>query len=150
MTAPTLLLLLVLPQPSTGRVVAVHDGDTISVLQEQHSVRVRLHGIDCPELHQPFGRAAKRATSSLVFKRDVRIVPVDTDRYGRLVARVFVGSLDVNLELVRRGFAWHYVRYSHDAALAAAQREARAARRGLWADPHPVPPWAWRRTETPY
>mgnify|MGYP001765834058 CR=1 FL=1 len=128
---------------------AVHDGDTISVMQEGRAVRIRLHGIDCPELHQPFGRAAKQTASSLVFKRDVRVVPVDVDAYGRLVADVYLGSLHVNLELVRRGFAWHYTRYSRDAALAAAEREARSARRGLWADSDPIPPWAWRRSETP-
>lgn len=149
MTALALALLLSIPAPFDARVVAVHDGDTISVLREGRSVRLRLHGIDCPELGQAFGRAAKQTTSSLVFKRDVHVVPVDIDQYGRLVADVFVGSTSINLELVRRGFAWHFTRYSRDAALANAEREARSARRGLWADPRPVPPWAWRRSRTP-
>ena len=150
MTALALALLLAVPPPFEGRVVAVHDGDTISVLRHGHSVRVRLHGIDCPELGQAFGRAAKRAASSLVFKREVRVVPVDVDRYGRPVARVFLGSTDINLELVRRGLAWHFVRYApHDSALANAEREARSARRGLWAERNPVPPWTWRRSRTP-
>jgi micrococcal nuclease len=149
MTFLLLALLLALPAPFDGRVIAVHDGDTISVLRQGRSVRLRLHGIDAPELGQAFGRAAKQMTSSLVFKRDVRVVPVDIDEYGRLVARVFVGATNLNLELVRRGLAWHYTRYSHDAALARAEREARAARRGLWADPRPVPPWVWRYSRTP-
>jgi micrococcal nuclease len=61
MTAFALALLLALPQPFEGRVVAVHDSDTISVLQAGRSVRVPLHGIDCPEQGQAFGRAAKQA-----------------------------------------------------------------------------------------
>jgi endonuclease YncB( thermonuclease family) len=61
-----------------------------------------------------------------------------------LVAVVFVGRTNVNLELVRRGLAWHYTRYSSDRQLAAAERSARAARLGLWADAHPIPPWDWR------
>ncbi len=148
MTALAFILLLALPQPFDGLVIAVHDGDTISVLHDGRAVRVRLRGIDCPELHQPFGRAAKKMTSSLVFQRDVHVVPLDVDTYGRLVAGVSLGSLNVNLELVRRGLAWHYNRYSRDTALAAAEREARSARRGLWADPRPAPPWAWRHIQT--
>ncbi len=58
---------------------------------------------------------------------------------------MFVGELDVNLEMVRRGLAWHYKRYSTDPALADAEAAARARRAGLWADPAPVPPWSYRR-----
>jgi endonuclease YncB( thermonuclease family) len=130
--------------PFDALVVGVHDGDTITVLRDRQRIRVRLHGIDCPELGQPFGRPAKRLTSSLVFHQVVHLVPRDVDRYGRLVAVVFVGHTDVNLELVRRGLAWHYTRYSSDPQLAAAERSARAARLGLWADAHPIPPWDWR------
>jgi micrococcal nuclease len=149
MTTLVLAVLLALPAPFGGRVITVHDGDTISVLREGRCVRLRLHGIDCPELGQAFGRGAKQMTSSLVFKRDVHVVPVEIDQYGRLVARVVVGSTNLNLELVRRGLAWHYTRYSDDRALASAEREARSARRGLWAERRPVPPWAWRHSRTP-
>jgi endonuclease YncB( thermonuclease family) len=148
-TALALAFLLSIPAPFDARVVAVHDGDTISVLRNGRALRVRLHGIDAPELGQAFGRPAKQLLSSLVFKRVVHVVPVDVDRYRRLVARVFVSSPDVNLELVRRGLAWHYARYSQDAPLAAAERRARSARGGLWVDPGAVPPWAWRRSSKP-
>ena len=149
MIAAALVLLLALPVPFDARVVAVHDGDTISVLRARRSIRLRLHAVDAPELGQPFGRAAKRGTSALVMNRVVQVVPVDTDTYGRLVARVFLGTTDVNLALVRRGLAWHYARYSTDPALAAAQLAARSEHTGLWADPGAFPPWAWRRSITP-
>jgi endonuclease YncB( thermonuclease family) len=101
----------------------------ISVMRTGRAVKVRLHGIDCPEGHQDFGRRAKQFTSGLVFGKTLRVDVRDTDRYGRLVGRVFVGGTDVNLEIVRAGFAWDYKRYSDDPALARAEREARAARR---------------------
>ena len=73
--------------------------------------------------------------------------PTDRDQYGRLVADVILpDGRNLNRELVRAGLAWWYRRYApHDAELEALEAEARAARRGLWADPHPVPPWEWRR-----
>jgi micrococcal nuclease len=152
MTAALLAVLLVLPAPFDGRVVAVHDGDTISVLREGRSVRLRLHDIDCPELGQvlrPRGEADDLRAGLQAGCPPVHVVPVDIDQYGRLVARAFVGSTSINLELVRRGFAWHFTRNARDAALANAERAARSARRGLWADPRPIPPWTWRHSRTP-
>ena len=79
----------------------------------------------------------------------MRVVPIGTDRYGRLVARVWVGKLDLNYALVRTGYAWHYTRYYVDSQFAAAQEAARVERRGLWADPNPQAPWAWRKPGAP-
>jgi endonuclease YncB( thermonuclease family) len=128
----------------TGRVVGVGDGDTITVLRDRAEVRVRIHAIDCPELHQAFGRKAKALTSELVFGKSVLVLPVTSDKYGRIVGRVVVDKRDVGLELVRSGLAWHFTRYSNDSILADAERAAREARRGLWADSNPTPPWDYR------
>ena len=129
----------------SGRVVGVSDGDTISVMRDGRAVRVRLEGIDCPENGQPFGRAAKKATSELVSGRDVSVADHGLDRYGRTIGRIFIGHADLSLELVRLGMAWHFLRYSGDPALARAEEEARKAKRGLWVDADPLPPWEWRR-----
>lgn len=128
----------------TGKVVAIHDGDTISVLRGRETLRLRLEGIDCPELRQSFGRRARQLTSELAFGRDAVVTTLYRDGFGRPVARVRVGGEDLSLALVRAGLAWHFTRFSHDRTLAAAEREARAARRGLWAEPDPTPPWRWR------
>jgi micrococcal nuclease len=128
-----------------GKVVAVHDGDTISVMRGGRAERVRLQGIDAPEDGQDFSNRAKQFLSDLVFGKVVSVELRDTDRYGRTVGRVTVDGHDAGLDLVRAGLAWHYVRYSSDALLASAQREARAARRGLWVGPMPLPPWEFRR-----
>lgn len=126
-------------------VVGVHDGDSITVLQDKHEIKIRLEGIDAPELGQPFGAAAKKALSDLVFQKPVRIEERGKDRYGRTLANVFVDGKRVNLALVESGFAWHFVRYSKAAEYRDAEQRARAARRGLWNDKSPVPPWDWRK-----
>ncbi|TCZ61384.1 thermonuclease family protein [Roseicella aquatilis] len=131
-----------------GHVVGITDGDTLTLLTPgKRQVKVRLAEIDTPESRQPYGTRARQALAELTFRRQVRVVVEDTDRYGRRVGRVHAGRLDVNAEMVRRGAAWVYDQYSHDPILAALEAEARAARRGLWALPEAerVPPWEWRR-----
>ena len=130
-----------------GRVVGVHDGDTITVLtDEKESVKVRLDGIDAPESKQPFGIRAKEALSGLVFGKTVVVRARTTDRYGRTVGRIVVNGIDINVELVRLGMSWWYRAYAaRDKTLEAAEAEARSARRGLWSEREPVPPWEWRK-----
>lgn len=136
-------------RPLSGTVVAVHDGDTISVRTRDATIRVRLYGIDCPEYRQPFSARARQFTSKMVFKRDVTVRPDGTDQYDRLLGRVFVDGVELNAALVRNGLAWHYEIRASDRALAEAERYARAARIGIWSQPHPVPPWRWRRQQAP-
>ncbi len=108
--------------------------------------RIRLHGIDCPEKRQAFGRKAKQFTSGLVFGNTVTVTVMDVDRYGRTVGEVILPDGQVlNHELVRAGFAWWYRKYApEDGTLAQLEADARQAKRGLWADAEPVPPWEWR------
>ncbi|MDV7394253.1 thermonuclease family protein, partial [Arthrospira platensis SPKY1] len=95
--------------------------------------------------------ASQRALSNMVAGQHVRVRNDGIDRFDRVIGVVFVGGHDVNLEMVRLGMAWHYRQFARDqtpaerSAYAAAEQEARAARRGLWADPNPVPPWDFRR-----
>jgi len=128
-----------------GRVVGVADGDTITVLTDgRESIRIRLAEIDAPEKSQAFGQRSKQSLSDMVFGKTVRVEQQDVDRYGRVVGRVFVGGTDVNAEQVRQGMAWVYRQYLRDATLLKVEQEARTARRGLWSDPHPMPPWEYR------
>lgn len=130
-----------------GRVVGVHDGDTITVLTDGNkSVKVRLDGIDAPESKQAFGARAKETLSDLVYGKTVAVRVRTTDRYGRAVGRIIVNGTDVNLAMVRLGMAWWYRAYAkRDKELEAAESEARAAGRGLWTDKDAVPPWDWRK-----
>jgi micrococcal nuclease len=128
-----------------GKCVGVHDGDTISVTKAGRAVKIRLEGIDCPELGQDFGTRAKVFTSGMVFGKDVQVNELYRDQYGRMVCRVLVANHDVSLELVKVGLAWHYKRYSSDPVLAEAEAEARRLKKGLWSMPNPIPAWEYRR-----
>lgn len=127
----------------SGRVVHVHDGDTISVIVGRQALRVRLAGIDSPERYQPHGTLARRALAELVSGRDVRVMTFGHDRFGRVLGRVYLNNVDINAEQVRSGWAWVF-RRNGDARLLALEAEAKAARRGLWQDARAVPPWEWR------
>jgi endonuclease YncB( thermonuclease family) len=129
-----------------ARCVKVYDGDTIEVMAGgPKSMRVRLHAIDAPEKSQPFSDVSRQRTRELVEGKRVRVEVRDRDQYDRLVARVYIDGRDLSEQLIREGLAWHYTRYSSEIALGSAQREARKARRGLWQDPDPEPPWEFRR-----
>ncbi|MBU1235402.1 MAG: thermonuclease family protein [Gammaproteobacteria bacterium] len=132
-------------------VVGVTDGDTITILdadREQH--KVRLAGIDAPEKKQPFGQRSKEHLSDLVFGKDVTLVCGKIDRYSRDICVVYIGGKDANLAQVEAGLAWWYRKYAKEQTpqqrvdYEAAETRAKAARRGLWADAEPVPPWEWR------
>ena len=134
-----------------GKVVGVSDGDTVTVLDaERHQHKVRLAGIDAPEKAQAFGQASKISLSDQIFGREVAVIWDKRDRYGRIIGKISVDHLDVCLEQVRRGMAWHYKQYARDQApddrvtYAEAEVAARAARAGLWRDVAPVAPWEWR------
>jgi micrococcal nuclease len=107
----------------------------------------RLWGIDCPESKQAFGTRAKQFTGDLAFGQTVMVRVKDIDRYKRTVAEIILpDGRNVNREIARAGFAWWYQQYARrETVLRDLENEARAAKRGLWADPKPVPPWEWRR-----
>ncbi|PKN71879.1 MAG: nuclease [Candidatus Cloacimonetes bacterium HGW-Cloacimonetes-3] len=133
----------------TGKVVGVMDGDTIEILSNRQTYRIRLDGIDCPEKNQAFGTVAKQVTSQLCFGMTVKAKVTDKDRYGRFVARVILPSGgELNATLIKNGYAWHYKQYSKDSYYASLETSARIERRGLWADINPIPPWEYRRGVT--
>jgi micrococcal nuclease len=133
--------------PGEVRVVSIADGDTFTGLTAgKERIRIRLEGIDCPERGQAFSKNATEALSELVFDQTVRLEESSKDRYGRTIAKVYLSDgRCVNEEMIRLGMAWHFKRYSDDARWAKLEKEARKARRGLWADKSPTPPWEWRK-----
>jgi endonuclease YncB( thermonuclease family) len=142
------LLLLIIPFSESfyAKVVEIHDGDSITVLTPAHEqIKVRLEGIDCPELKQDFGQKSKQLTAALCFNQEVRIVKTGKDQYGRTLAFVYVGDLCINYELLKQGLAWHYKKYNHNTELAELESNARSKKSGLWSLPAPVAPWAFRK-----
>jgi len=136
----------------TGKIVELADGDTVTVLDErkqQH--KIRLAGIDAPERKQPYADASRKHLASLVFGKNVEVRFHKKDRYGRLVGTVFLDGSDVNLRQVNAGLAWHYKAYEREQSeqerldYSEAEETAHRLRLGLWQEPHPVPPWDFRR-----
>lgn len=130
----------------SGKVVGITDGDTIKVLHDGRETTIRLNGIDCPEASQAFGQKAKKFVSDQCYNQIVKVVVVDTDKYGRQVGDIILSSgLNLNQQIVIYGFAWHYKEYSNDPVLAAFEKAAREAKLGLWNDDSPIPPWEYRK-----
>lgn len=137
-------------QSVVGKVVAVSDGDTLTLLIDKQQHKIRMAGIDAPESKQDFGRKAKEDLSMLVFGKVVAVEGTKTDKYGRLVRKVLVEGVDANLAQIRAGLAWHYKEYEKEQtkadrdAYAAAEKEARNATIGLWSMPNPRRPAEFR------
>jgi len=146
----TLFLCLSLAAPSfaasfSGMVISVIDGDTIDVLHNKQPERIRLHGIDAPEKGMAFGQAAKEYVLDMAALKVVTVEVKDIDKYGRTVGVVILpDGRNLNRDIVKAGYAWWYRKYSSDASLGELEEGARIARKGLWRDPRPKPPWEWR------
>ena len=133
----------------SGRVISVADGDTITIIGDGNTqYKIRLNAIDAPEKSQAFGQKSKQQLSNYVFGKDVTVTWKSKDKYGRVLGTVFVGGKDINLQMVRDGYAHHYKRFDSSPAYAAAETEARQNRRGLWADPNPISPEDYRHRGT--
>ena len=151
-TLPILILLFIIPTSVyawSGKVVGITDGDTIKVLSQEYiEVKIRLYGIDTPEKGQAYGQAATKYLSEYVAGESVEVQPMDTDRYGRTVAIIYQGDLNINEEMVRAGYAWGYMKYCKESFCdkwLGLEGDARETKQGLWKEPSPVPPWEWRR-----
>ena len=128
----------------TGKVIGVTDGDTVKVLVNRQTIKVRLEGIDAPESSQSFGAKSKQALSKMVFGKTVTVKKTGEDRYGRTLGIIMVGKVDTNAKMIEDGWAWHYKKYNDEDRLSKLELSARKAKRGLWADSNPLAPWDYR------
>ena len=135
-----------------GKVVSVADGDTITVLDATNTQhKIRLQGIDAPEKAQPFGQKSKQSLSQMVQSKQVTVEYQKKDKYGRTLGKVLHNGIDVCLEQIKLGMAWHYKQYASDqpkedrALYDQTEQDARAKKAGLWIDKAPTPPWEFRR-----
>lgn len=132
-----------------GRCVSVHDGDSMTVLVDtpdgKRQVKIRLDGIDAPELGQPFSRVSRDGLAEMVFNCECVVESRGADKYGRTIGRVSVDGADVNAAMLDSGLAWHYKKYDSRPEMGAREDAARQAKIGLWEDRDPIPPWDWRK-----
>ena len=142
------------------KVVGVTDGDTITCLTDaKEQAKVKLYQIDAPESDQAYNQEAKQTLSDMIYGQTVRIENKGLDRYKRTLgiiwisgcwqdeadcSRRFVVPIDVNLTMIQQGYAWYYPFTKKNAEYQQAEQEAKAAKRGLWADDNPIPPWEWK------
>ncbi len=136
--------------PLTGKVVAVHDGDTFTVQSGASLYKVRLAEVDAPEMGQVFGQQARRFTEKLALGRRVRVNISLIDKYDRRVGTVIIEDGRVlNEELVHAGLAWYYrVSPVRNPRLQRLEQGAFQNRLGLWVEKDPIPPWEFRREST--
>lgn len=136
----------------TGRVVGIADGDTITVLDASNTqYKIRLSGIDSPEKKQDFGNVSKRALSDLVFNKQVTVEWDKEDRYGRIIGKIILSGVDINLQQIKTGMAWFYRKYQNELTLddrlnfLHAEEDAKKNGLGLWTQPNPTAPWEFRK-----
>lgn len=130
----------------SGKVLWLYDGDSFKLETTEHKiVQIRLYGIDAPEKGQPGGMIALKAMIKLLKSKNVRVVVVDIDKYHRIVGKVYLAKLYVNLWALYNGYAWHFKFFSHDKDLSKAETEARQAKRGIWNLSGNIPPWRYRK-----
>lgn len=147
-------MMLVAPCPVVAgaefvaRVIAVHEGDRLTIHHQGRKDMVYLRDVDCPELKQPYGKQAKHATAAYIANREVVVRELHQDRKGRIVADILLrDGRQVAHELVKEGLAWVQPGGAPDQSLKDMEELARASRKGLWSDRNPVPPWKWNPTK---
>ena len=130
------------------RVISVSDGDTITIMMNGEKQKIRLYGIDTPEINQSFGTEAKQFLSDQILNKEVEIEVKDTDRYKRLVAIVYLNNKSMNELLLKEGWAWWYEAYSKkEYKYRELQEEAQRRKRGMWRNKGNIPPWEFRKTK---
>ena len=158
--AALITVLVIFPNLSIAaqfKVVRVYDGDSITAKTDEEKIKVRLVGIDAPEKSrkkrepgQPFSQKATKYLASLVLKKAITIKEYGTDRYGRILGLVFINGTNVNLEMVKAGFAEVY-RGKHATGFDPkiyqyAEAEAKKEKRGMWVQGDKyISPREWRR-----
>ena len=132
----------------SARVIKVVDGDSLNVEYAGQKIKLRLWGIDAPEMRQAYGKEARVWLAAMVNGRRIQAQAKDIDIYHRLVVLVWVDDQLVNEEMVRQGAAWVYPRYCREQICDGWRRlqdDARSAQRGLWGNAKAIPPWEKRR-----
>ena len=133
-----------------GRVVRVLDGDTFVFLEkgEENPIRVRLYGIDAPEKGQPYSVASTEFLEKILTGVIVSINITDVDKYERLIGKVSTALyIDVNLEMLKAGMAWHYSFFDKSSMYIIAEKEAKERKKGLWKSAKPMNPYKYRQNK---
>ena len=136
----------------SGKVVAVQEGDRLTMLHNGKKLTVQLYGIDAPELKQPYGNEARTFLDAFTKEETVEVEPVGAVKKGSLTGMAFLGSDNINELLLLKGQAWvDRARCTTDicAKWIKMEEAAKATQKGLWSDPQAMPPWEFRAQNAP-
>lgn len=137
-----------------GIVIKVIDGDTVYLLNHNDKkLKVRLQHIDAPELNQPFGDESKMILERFILKKNITLIGHKKDKYKRLLGVISLDGLDINLEMIKIGAAWHFKKYAkfdqteyqyqiYDEN----EHQAKLKKIGLWKE-NAISPWLWRKNK---
>jgi endonuclease YncB( thermonuclease family) len=136
-------------QTFTGKIVRVKDGDTVVAIDKDNTqYTIRLSCIDTPEKKQDFGTKSKEFLASMCFGQEVTIKIKNKDRYGRYIGTLYKEDLNINLQMVKAGYAWVYRAYCNDLRYYKAEKKAKKYKLGLWLQGKPIPPWEFRKIKS--
>lgn len=127
-----------------GTVVSVLKGDTVIVARGNDLLHVSIAGVACPELDQSFGWDARQFLCDRLLGEVVIVDAIGMNHDGYIVGVVKYGNLNIGLELIRAGMAWHNSRLYHDNGMASLEKMMRDGRIGLWVESNPIPPWVFK------
>jgi endonuclease YncB( thermonuclease family) len=140
-----------------GKITKIKDGDTAVIKPDNRkSLTCRLYGIDTPETPkrgkqgQPYSREASNELSALIYEQIVSITLTGDKTYNREVCLIEKDGIDINLEMVKKGYAWAYIEYlkrPYASEYINAEKEAREKRLGIWQQANPEPPWEFRKRQ---
>jgi micrococcal nuclease len=126
------------------KVLSIHDGDTFTIIDHEQKKKVRLQGIDAPELAQEYGKESQQHLSNIIFNQEIKLVVTGKDKYGRILANAYLDTLWINRDMILTGNAWHYKKYSKDTTLSKAEIYAQSKKLGFWAL-NIEPAWIFRK-----
>lgn len=135
-------LLFAPPAARAHKVLYIADGDSLTLQAGRKRIKLRLAGIDAPEIKQAFGQQARQSLYQLCWGKDARYDAKAVDHFGRTVATLRCDGIDAGRAQVERGMAWAAARAGRD--LKMLEAAARNAKAGLWSAPQPVAPWRFR------
>lgn len=128
------------------KIISIHDGDTLTAINDNNKkVKIRLFGIDAPETTQKYGQASRDYLRRIVKGKNLSYKIRSHDDYGRVVATLYGNGKDLNYEMIKAGYAWHYKHYNKSKEYADAEKNARKQKIGLWKGANPQAPWEYRR-----
>ncbi|MDU1892742.1 MAG: thermonuclease family protein [Dysgonomonas sp.] len=131
----------------TGLLVRITDGDSVVLLTEdKQQIKVRLDGIDCPELGQPFSQKAKQFVGDICKDKEIKVHVTGKDRYKRTLGVLYADTINVNEALLSAGLAWQY-KFNKSADYAELEQEAKVKKLNIWSESNPVAPWDYRKSK---